>query len=76
MRNSVLREELQKEIDEVIEQITKRTRNYAESFIVNDLVNLNRQDKYPITKFNQEDLDNHNYDLGRLKTLEEVLSWI
>jgi len=61
---------LNQEIAIVKKIMLDRARTYDVMFIVEDIYEL--EAKGPVLKYNQEDAENHQYDLGRLKTLEEV----
>lgn len=62
---------IEKQIKEVKDIMIMRAREYAEAFIVDDLFDIDC-DKFPVSLYDMEDMNNHNYDLGRLKTLEEL----
>lgn len=61
---------LNQEIAIVKKIMLDRARTYDVMFIVEDVYELDA--KGPVIKYDQEDAENHQYDLGRLKTLEEV----
>jgi hypothetical protein len=69
--NDKINKYIENQIRDTKNYIITRAREYAEAFIVDDLFDIDC-DKFPVSLYDMEDMNNHNYDLGRLKTLEEL----
>ena len=54
--------------------MVKRAKANAKCFIEDDLFELKKRGV--VLEYDEEDAENHQYDLGRLKTLEEVKEFL
>lgn len=70
-----LNDYLDQEIKETKEFIKKRAEYYSElykkEYKEEDLYDLG-MDKGVVVNYDQEDMENHNYEIGKLKTLESI----
>ncbi len=70
-----LNDYLNQEIKETKEFIKKRAEYYSElykkEYKEEDLYDLG-MDKGVVVNYDQEDMENHNYEIGKLKTLESI----
>jgi hypothetical protein len=71
----ILKNYLETEIKVVKTIIEDRSKDYSFEVVEEDLYDID-MDKYPVNQYDQNDSENHNYDMGRLKTLEEILKKI
>lgn len=72
--HQIMKNKILAEVKEVEKSIITRARKNAQCFIIEDLFNIDGK-YHPVNEYDQEDRENHFYDLGKLNTLKELLVW-